>query len=67
LRRTLDAIGMKRRPRQVGESLGDLMKADLQAQRDREANSEVVIDIPAGEQVEELVELATSDTSVKPE
>jgi hypothetical protein len=69
LRRTLDAIGMKRRPRQVGESLGDLMKADLQAQREKAEQGEVVDVIAGVDQVEGagLVELATSGTSVKPE
>jgi hypothetical protein len=35
LRRTLDAIGMKRRPRNVGGSFGDLMLDDIRTQRER--------------------------------
>jgi hypothetical protein len=51
LRRTLDAIGMKRRPRQIGPSLGSMMVEDLkqQAQQVEKAEQGEVVE---GEVVE---------------
>jgi hypothetical protein len=49
LRRLLEAVGLQRRPRTVGTSLGDLMVADLKAQREREAQQPVEIEATASE------------------